>query len=349
MVPAALLFTICNLSTPAIFAQATLEECQQIYQKFLNERPGPGVSEWNAAIATGKLYLQKCGALSGQDEVKNYVIRQIPKLEEKIAQKKITDMEARFNAELKANNADGIIASAKDLININRPYSLDLILDIASVGFDKATANPPVDKYNGDAITHAKMALQKMSEGATSGNADKYGFYAEYKTKNCIDGNINATGWMNYTIGFITFVRLKQTKEAVPHLYKSTQIGCETKNLSEAYRMIGAWYLDDLIKLNNSYTETGKANGGKENVESLATLSMIKGYAERALDAYARAYKLASTNPKSSQTYKDALLKRVTEMYGVRFERDLLKVDDYLATALDKPFTDPATPVTPVK
>lgn len=339
----------CVVSATTIRAQGSLEQCQEIYQRFLKDRIGAGIAEWTAAIATGKEYLQKCSALSGQDEVKNYVMSQIPKLENKISQKKIADMELRFNAELKANNAEGLIASAKDLINLDRPYSLDLILDIASVGFDRAAADPPLDKYNSDAIAYAKMALQKMSEGETSGNADKYGFYAEYKTKDCVDGKTNATGWMNYTIGYITHARLKQPKEAASYLFKSTQVGCETKNFSEAYRMIGAWYLDEIIKLNNRYKEITTANDGKENAESLAVYAMIKGYAERALDAYARAYKIASTNSKATQAYKDVLLRRVKEVYGLRYDTDLLNVDDYVATALVKPFTDPTVPVTAIK
>lgn len=337
------------VSAAPLHAQASLEQCEAIYQRFLKDRTGPGITEWTVAIATGKEYLQKCSALSGQDEVKNYVTSQIPKLENKISQKKIADMEERFNAELKAKNADGLIASAKDLISLDRPYSLDLILDIASVGFDKATADPPVDKYNSDAITYAKMALQKMGEGKTSGNADKYGFYAEYKTKDCVDGKINAAGWMNYTIGYITSARLKQPKEAASYLYKSTQVGCETKNFPEAFRMIAAWYLDELIKLNIRYKEITTASGGKENAESLAVYAMIKGYAERALDGYARAYKIASTNPKATQSYKDNLLKRVNEMYGLRYDSELLKVEDYLSTILDKPLIDPSVPVNPVK
>lgn len=332
------------VSAVSIFAQDNLEECQAIYQKFLAQR----ANEWAAAVATGKEYLQKCSNLPGQEQVKDYVTAQIPKLEDKIAQKKIADMEARFNKALKANNADEIIAAAKDLINLNRPYSLDLMLDIASVGFDKASENPAVDKYNSDSINFAKTALQKMGEGKTSGNADKYGFYAEYKNATCADGKTNAIGWMNYSIGFITYNRLKQTKDALPYLYKASQVGCETKTLPEGYRMIAAWYLDELIKLNNRYKEITKANGDKENDESLALLGMIKGYAERALDAYARAYKIASASKTATAAYKDSLLKRVKEMHGIRYDGDTTKVDAYLSTVSDKPFVDPTTPVTPV-
>jgi hypothetical protein len=277
------------------------------------------------------------------------VTGQIPKIEAKIAQKKITDMEDRFNVELKANNADGLIASAKDLIHLDRPSSLDLIIDIASVGFDKAAGNPPVDKYNSDAVTYAKMALQKMSEGKTSGNDEKFGFYAKYKTKDCIDGKINATGWMNYIIGYITYVRMKQTKDAVAYLYKATQVGCETKTFSEAYRMIGAWYLDEMIKLNTRYLEKTKALGDKDNDETLAILAMINGFADRAIDAYARACKISLTNNAAPQSYKDSLLRKVKELFDFRYDGDVSKVESYLATVLDKPFTDPMIPVIPSK
>ncbi len=333
----------------SISAQASLE-CQQIYQQFLKERVGPGISEWTAAIVTGKNYLQKCSNLENNVEVKNYVTGQIPKLEEKINQKKIADKEASFNAALKAKNFDELIAIAKELINLNRPYSLDLMLDIASVGLDKASANPADDKYNIDALYFAKTALEKIGEGKTSGNADKYGFYAEYKNIKCADGKINAIGWMNYTIGFITNARLKQTKEALPYLYKASQTGCETKNFSEIFRMIGAWYIDETIKLNRVREEKLKANGDKDNAETLSYLAMQKGYAERAIDAYSRAYKIATApDSKATQPYKDALLKRVKDLFDFRYDGDQSTLDLYLQNVESTPFTNPATPVTPVK
>jgi hypothetical protein len=346
-----LMMAFYAVSATSIFAQGTLEECNAIYERFKKERTGAGIPEWTAAIASGKEYLQKCSTLDPpQEEVKTYVTNQIPKLETKIAEKRVGDMEARFNAGLKANNTDEIIASAKDLISLNRPYNLDLILSIAAAGFDRAASNPPVDKYNQDAITYAKMALQQMEAGKTSGNADKYGFFIEYKTqaKECTDGKLNATGWMNYIIGYITYARMNQKKEALPYLYKSTQTGCFTKTLmSEPYRLIGAWYLDETIKLNNEYAAKTKANGDKENDETLAMLAMIKGYAERALDAYARAYKVAQALPGTTPTYKENLLKRIKEMADVRYG-DATKADSYIAEVSNKPFVDPTTPVTPV-
>ncbi len=342
------------ISATSVLAQTSLEDCNTIYERFKVERTGKDIPQWTAAIASGKEYLDKCSNLDPpQEEVKTYVTGQIPKLQQKIADKTIADKEARFNAALKANNADEIVASAKDLINTNRSYSLDLMLDIASVGYDKATTNPAVDKFNGDAINFAKMALQKMSEGQASGNADNYGFYVSYKNKDCADGKVNAIGWMNYTIGVITSVRLKQTKDAVPYFYKASQVGCGTKNLAETYRFIGAWYLDETIKLNVSYAEKTKAAGDKDTDETLAILAMIKGYADRGADAYARAYKIATApTSKALQPYKDSLLKRVKDLYDVRFgenaSADAAKFDSFVAQVPGKPFVDPTTPVNPI-
>jgi hypothetical protein len=344
------LAVVCMVSGLAISAQASLEECQQIYQKFLNERQGTGIPEWTAAIVTGKDYLKKCSSLPDSTEVRDYVTRQIPRLEEKIAQKKIADKEASFNVALKAGNVDELIAIAKELISLNRPYSLDLMLDIASAGFDKASANPANDKYNADALYFAKTALEKMTEGKISGNADKYGFYVEYKNAKCADGKTNAIGWMNYTIGYITHARLKQSKDALPYLYKASQTGCETKNFSEAYRMIGAWYIDEIITLNTFREEKLKANGDKETPETLSNLAMQKGYAERAIDAYSRAYKIAiAPDSKSTQAYKDKLLERVKGLFDFRYDGDLTKLDAYLQNVESTPFVNPVTAVTPVK
>jgi hypothetical protein len=310
-----------------------LEDCQKIYQKFLDNRGGPEVEKLKTAIAAGKEYLEKCSELKDQDEVKTYVTKQVQRIEENLGGDSAPVDENRFNNGLKNNNADEMIAAGKVLISRNRPYALDLMLDIASIGFDKAAANPPVDKYNDDGLRFAKLALQKINEGQISGNTDKYGFYHEYKTKECPDGKNNAKGWMNYIIGYIMSVRQKQTKEALPYLYQATQVGCETKGYSEPYRLIGAWYLDEAVKTNITFD-----SGSVPNKEDIA---LQIGLMERSLNAYARAYQLASSEQ------KPRLLKKVRNLYDFRYG-DLTGLDSYLKNVMNTPFIDPATPVTPV-
>ncbi len=331
------------VATPSIFAQATVEECEAVYQKFLANRKGPELDKYKTAIASGKEYLEKCGTLDGQEKVKEYVAAQLPKVVEIV---RIKELETRFNDGVPNKKWDDAIASGKDLIASNRPYAFDVVLTIASIGYDNAVASPPVDKYNGDAITYAKMALQQIEGGKTS---EDWGFFQySYKTKECPDGKLNTTGWMNYTIGYIMYVRQKQNKEAVPYLYKATQVGCETKTFSEAYRLIGAWYLDEAIKLNNKRLELIKAAGDQDTDETKTILALQKGYADRAIDAYARAFKIASANKIATQTYKDSLYKKMQDLYKFRYDDKLDGIDQYIAGVMSKPFPDPTTAITPV-
>lgn len=333
------------IATTSTFAQATLEECTPIYERFKVERTSTDPTVLTAAIATGKEYLSKCSNLEGQEAVRDYITAQIPKIQKKIDDIMLARLEKRFNDSIPAKNWDESFAAGKELLTKNRPYELDLILTLAGIGYDNVTANPPVDKFNGDTISYAKMGLQKINEGKPSTD---FGFF-QYanKTKECVDGKTNAIGWMNYIIGYTMYVRQKQNKDAVPYIYKSTQTGCETKSFPEAYRLIGAWYLDEAIKINTKRVELIKAASDQDTDETKALLALQKGYADRSIDAYARAYKMASAVKGPVKTYVDALYKKMQELYDFRFSsKD--GIDKYISEVMGKPFPDPNTPVTPV-
>ncbi len=348
VVVAVLLAGFYAFTNVRVYGQSTFEECQAIYKVVLDNRTSTEISKLQMALSSANDYLKKCSELTDQEAVKTYVTNQVPKIQERIKSAEIKAVEDRFNAALKAKNYDDMLSTSKELIKMDRPYSLDLMLDIASIGFDNASAKPPVNKYNDDALSYAKQAIQKMGEGKTSGNADNYGFYIQYKTAKCADGKINATGWMNYTIGYITYVSMKQKNAALPYLYKATQAGCESKEYSEVYRLIGAWYLEEFLRLDATRMEKIKMAGDKDTEETLALLALERGYSERAMDAYARAYKTASESKTASQSYKDALLTKLKEIYGVRYDDDMSKFDLYLKQAGTTAFLDPLTPVTPI-
>ena len=90
-------------------------------------------------------------------------------------------------------------------------------------------------------------------------------------------------------------------------------------------------------------------SGDQDTEETLAILSMQKGYAERAFDAHARAYNAAKGNAQVSQVSKDEVLGKLKSLYQFRFGSDLSKFDTYLAQVGTASFVDPATPITPVK
>jgi hypothetical protein len=78
-------------------------------------------------------------------------------------------------------------------------------------------------------------------------------------------------------------------------------------------------------------------------------LDLQMGYLDRAIDAFARAYKVTTANPKANQAYKDGLLAKLKELFTLRFDGDTSKIDSFVAKVMDTPFVDPATPVVPVK
>ncbi|MEK7723156.1 MAG: hypothetical protein AAB336_02300, partial [Acidobacteriota bacterium] len=242
----AIIIAFCVLGTVPVYAQSLVEECESLYIKFLSNRKGPDIEKYEKAVVLGNEYLGKCGDLKDQETVKDYVTKQIPKIEKTI--KEILDPFPDVN-QFK-NKKDYAFAIGKRIVRENSDGDIDISLILASIGFDNATANPPNDEYNEDAITFAKIALQSLNKNISSGTGNYGAFGYIYKTKECPDGKLNATGWMNYIIGYIMFVRQKQIYESLPYLYQATQIGCETKNIAEIYRLIGNYYVEEFKKLN---------------------------------------------------------------------------------------------------
>lgn len=336
-----LIVAFCLFFATPVFAQDLVKECETFYDNFPRKDKNLTVDDYKSYVAVAKKYLEKCGDIKGQEEVKAYLNKQIPKLEIVVRDMELYD---RFNKAVPAQNWDEAFESGRQLLSFY-PNSLDIILILASISFDNATENPPNDKYNDDAITFAKLALQKMNEGVIS---DNYGaFKYTYKTKECPDGKLNATGWMNYTIGYIMYVRQNQKKESLPYLFQSTQIGCETKKLTEPYRLIGDWYFNEFNNLEKSRLEKIKVAGNQETDETKSILALEKVYAERALDAYARIFKIYTTRITENITYKADLRKKAERVYKFLFDADLTGFDSYLKNVANTPFIDPATPIIP--
>lgn len=343
------------ISVTSTFAQ-TVEECEAIYQKFLKDRKGPEIPQFEAAVASGKEYLEKCGKLEGQEEVLKYVTAQVPKVEAALSAKiDERDIYKPFNESVPKKDWATAFRTGKLVIGKN-PDDVDVPLVLASIGFDLSVANPPVDTFNNDAINMAKTALQKMEQGKGSGTGNFGAFVYTYKTKDCADGKTNATGWMNYTIGNIMFTRMNQKKEALPYFYKATQVGCDTKDrIANVYRTIGSWYVDEFKRLE------GDKNAAYEALTKLKTddpgfadaekkykdlVALQKGYMERVMDAYARAYN-AAVKAKETPAFSNGLLNRAKEFYTFRNGKPE-GFDAWLAGVNGKPFADPTVAVTPI-
>ncbi len=327
------------------FAQQQ-EECEALYKRFLDNRTGTlPLAQRKTATEAGDQYLAKCASLD--PEITKYLEKTLPTMKKKID---FEETAAAFDAAVKDAknvNAEAAFTSGRRLLTNHDPNLIDVMLVLASIGFDKAVAKPPVDTYNADAINFARQAMQKIESGVTSKQYGAWGF--TYKTKE------NAQAWMNYTIGYITYFRQNNKKEALPYLYRATRFETggkdNPKNLPLIYQAIGDYYKDEYNRIDDERVKLAAdaKNKTPEEAKVIADkvkelLLLQKGYAERMIDAWGRARALA-TNDKA---YQDDLYANLKVLYGFRFDGKTDGLDAYISGLTGKPMPDPTTAVTPV-
>lgn len=338
LMPALLMFAFVSASAPFVSAQN--DEQTALYEKFTANYRGPEIEKIKTAIAAGDEYVKKFGSDANNKEITDFINGALPKLKTFVQNR---EQLTTFDTSFRAKNWNEVFSSGKQIVAVN-PDQLDVMLVLASIGFDQAAANPAVDTYNADTIAMAKMALQKINEGKASPSGNFGAFEYQYKNTLYSDGKNNAIGWMNYTIGYIMFNRMNQKKDALPYLFKAAQANSATKGFPEVYRLIATWYRDEFNRIVEDRKAKIDANNGQETDETKASLALQYAYAERAIDAYYRAYKVA--DPKNT-AFRNALLNTAKEFYKVRFNKDE-GFDAFVAGSTAKPLADPTVAVTPV-
>ena len=220
-----------------------------------------------------------------------------------------------FNAALQASGATDAAAKARaydDIYNYGgqiltkwpENYRTTEIV-LATIGGDEALIRNNY-KYADQSLRYAKMAIAdleanksfavegKGSElfGLSMYDANKKAIY-DYSFK---DRNA-ALGWMNLYVGNI-LTHNGDKAGALPYLYKATKL---VPDSPAAYAMIGTYYFDQLApaikEINDMIADVQKDT----NVDSIKTkneaikakVAMSNGIAERAMDAYARAYTIS--------------------------------------------------------
>jgi cell division septation protein DedD len=330
------------------FAQA--DECETIYAQFTANYKGPDLAKKKIAVEAGEQLIAKCSTNEAYREPIVFVNKQLPKLKKDIGFGAAATTFENAIRDPKNVNADAAFSSGKEVIAADPNLTLDVALVLATLGFDKSAAATPVDTYNADAVNYAKTAIQKIEGGATSKDYGLLNFI--YKTKEYPDGKSNALAWMNYTVGYIMYNRQNQKKEAIPYLYKAMQYTSAVKKNPVVYQTIGDWYKDEYNRIDDERTKIAaeaKTKATDEEKKPLIDkakemLLLQKGYADRMIDAYARAYSLAGTD----QAYKTGLYNNLKVLYGFRFDGKTDGLDSYISTLTAKPMPDPMTTVTPV-
>ena len=363
-------FSAASVTTS--FAQDPLADKTALYKIYTDNYSAKEHEKRQLALDAAKSYVEKYGTNKEDEEQVNYFKKAIPDLEKGITKQKEDVANAgkkaardkiinRFSTAVTASktasnpaNLAETFAASKETLALNDENTLDVLLVISSIGYDQASAKTPVDTYNDDTINYSKMAIQKLEANTASANK-KYGALGyEYLNKENTDGKNNALNWMNYNIGYILYYRQgkdnpAKKKEALPYFYKATKYTSSNQKNPTPYQAIGAWYLDEAIRIDKERQVKLAANGNKDNEETLAMVGEQKGYADRAIDAYSRAYKLAKNNPKSDKTYTDSLYTRLKDLYAFRYDNKTTGIDEFVAKVDSTPFPDPTTPITPVK
>lgn len=336
------------------------QECADLavcFEKFKAEKKGDCAKK-EASIATGNKIIEKFGNDELNVEIINYVKKQIPILENEV---KVCKRIALYDSSYKTDNWSQFISVSKEIIadqaNTSAPLGLDVMLEMVMVSYEKQTLKK-VDTYNNETLSFAKTAIQKLESG-TGSQTGKFGTFNPFKTKAYPDGKSNALGWMNYIIGYINYYRLGTTdpgkkKEALQYFYKATQYTGENKVDPTIPELFGKYYFSEAAELDKKYRMLRTANNNTDNEESKAVIAMARGYADRGIDAFGRAIKLAAADTTTTPAYKATLKSSVTDLYKFRFNiaataptPDLDKyISDLLAKQQSMP--DPSTEVTPV-
>ena len=296
------------------------------------------------ALNSGKAFLDKYGACESTKDRSDWLKINIPKLETKrandIALREKAALLKRFDAALTAKNWDETYVTGKEVLAKHGDEFRAVELVLGSIGYDEMfTGN---NKYSDETLRFAKQSLADLD--AKKDFKPNFGVgQFSYKTRE------EATAWMNLTIGSILQIAQKNKVAALPYLYKAT-LATETAKNPNPYEFIGGYYFDELNKIVEQIQAKAKEQNDadapevaqKKVDEIKALVAMSNGTAERAMDAFSRAFSMGQ-----KPDYKARMKKNVEEAYNVRFGKKE-PVDSWIATAVAKPFVNPQTPVAPI-
>lgn len=360
----ALAVTFASVGATNSFAQdacADIEAQQAKYAEFTKNYAGKTSAERKIALNAAKDYVEKYGACADAKQQIDYFKGYIPDAEKALAElvkfeeadfynKKMAPLYERFNNALKAKNWDEVYAGGKAVLAEEKDptIGLDIAIVLGQIGFDEMTEKKN-NKYNADTVLYAQQAIQKIEGGTPSKN---YGVAVPgsnytFADKKYTDTKANALGWLNYIIGYIKFNGDKNEKDALPYLYKATTYNSGARDLPTSYQGIGSYFFKELAKLEEKRVALLKTNNNVDNDETKAIYALQKGYAERAFDAYSKAYNFVPADPKS-KPYKDSLYEQLKNIYLFRYNGKQEGLDTAIASGKAKQLVNPSTEVTPI-
>jgi len=319
----------------------------------LKARKPPVRADVQAAIATGKEFLEKWGNCEAWAQQSKFVSANVKTFETTLVELDKFELGQRFDKAVQASNTAEIFTVGKEILAKN-PSDADAQFALAIAATREIGKNPPVNTYNAESLRYAKALLDQLNAGTVKFRKNDQGkdFIGIYGYSALAP---DAQSELLYTLGYINYYGQKDKKAAMPYFYKATQTAGARKEFAPIYAAIGANYIDEAAPIGaqiaDLITKLKAATGDDEKMKLDAEIkqkeALFNGYTERAMDAFARAAKFAKADTPAGQTYKKGLEDEVKRLYKIRFEKDA-GVEAWVATATAKPLPDPTSPVEPV-
>jgi hypothetical protein len=348
-----------GLGASAAFAQdacADVDGQTAVYTKFTELYNKTALADRRSAIDTGKQFLEKYGACGEalKDQI-DFVKAQTTRLEGVVSKQagaeEMKAMFARFDASITGEKYDESYAAGKEIL-AKQPDNLNIMIPLGQIGLYQSYNKNY--KYNEDTLRYAQQALTVLKSGKELPKKNKAGvpvagaFQFECAKEDCIND-------LNYAIGYINYYAKDNKKAALPYYYDLTQTGGKYKTEPRVFATVGNYYVDDAKRIGSEIealiTKQKAAATDEEkatiDTEIKAKIALFKGYTERSLDAYSRAYKVAKDDTPENKTYKASLYTILKDLYQKRFEKTD-GLDAYIAATANKPLPTPTSEVTPV-
>ena len=340
---------------PANANCADVDGHNAVYTTFTGIYNKRGLADMEKALSTGKEYLEKWGSCEAFKEQVDFVRREVQRIEKAVPGLRLAAEMGpkfdRFDAGIKSDNADEIYAAGKDIL-AKDPENINIIVPLGVAGLYQAYNNNL--KYSDDTIRYAQMALSKLKSGAkaTKQNKNKEDVYGALKYEFT---KPQAMDELSYAVAHLTFYGKKDRKAALPLYYEIASGSGRYKDDPRVYQAIGSYFGSEVVRQAGEVKKLIDAQKLKAtDEEKLAmepqikeAIGVLNGTAERALDYYSRAYKLAKSDTPAAKTYKESLYKDLMILYEGRFNKKE-GLDAYIASVTAKPVPNPTTPITPV-
>ena len=301
------------------------------------------------------------GQMPSWKEAVSTMEKRIPALKKAEEEAKIRNERfQKFDAAYKSKNWDALFQVGDEIVSNYTDVALDVSLQLAKTSFDLVYYDSK-DAYVPKASQYSNKALMMLDSGKTSKN---YGVFDRFKTEKHPDGKSNAIGNINFQVGWLKYYKENQKEKAVPYMYKTSKVNSD-KQIDITYSTIGRYYVAEVTKLiekQNGLLAERNAEADKEDpdVEKVKQLdyqvdmiiATMKGYADRAIDAYLRGYSKLSADEKNSD-YGKNMFNRISQLYKVRHpgKTELQtpdKINMDLAAVASRVMPDPSSKVMPI-